>query len=114
MIAKSGAAISCSVPVRPLLFRQVFRACALFADSCIPPPPFTGIYRAYFGGGRCQRPTSTKGIGEGGAVGPPAAILSAVNDALLAIGAEVHDLPLTPVRILDAISAGRALRSRQS
>ena len=55
----SGAAISCSVPVRPLLFRQVFRACALFADSCIPPPPFTGIYRAYFGGGCCQRPTST-------------------------------------------------------
>jgi hypothetical protein len=25
-----------------------------------------------------------------------------------------HDLPLTPVRILDAISAGRASRSRQS
>jgi hypothetical protein len=50
VIAMSGAAISCSVPVRPLLFRQVFRACALFADSCIPPPPFTGIYRAYFGG----------------------------------------------------------------
>jgi aerobic carbon-monoxide dehydrogenase large subunit len=55
-----------------------------------------------------------KGIGEGGAVGPPAAILSAVNDALRAIGAEVHDLPLTPVRILDAISAGRASRSTQS
>jgi hypothetical protein len=45
VIAMSGAAISCSLPVRPLLFRQVFRACALFADSCIPPPPFTGIYR---------------------------------------------------------------------
>src|SRR5580692_11314659 len=38
-LAMSGAAISCSVPVRPLLFRQVFRACALFADSCIPRPP---------------------------------------------------------------------------
>jgi hypothetical protein len=37
-----------------------------------------------------------------------------VNDALLAIGAEVHDPPLTPVRILDAISAGRASRSTQS
>jgi CO/xanthine dehydrogenase Mo-binding subunit len=43
-----------------------------------------------------------------------AAILSAVNDALRTIGAEVHDLPLTPVRILDAISAGRASRSTQS
>jgi carbon-monoxide dehydrogenase large subunit len=47
-----------------------------------------------------------KGIGEGGAVGPPAAIVSAVNDALRARGAEVHDLPLTPQRILDAIAAG--------
>jgi carbon-monoxide dehydrogenase large subunit len=46
-----------------------------------------------------------KGIGEGGAVGPPAAIVSAVNDALLSMGAEVHDLPLTPERILDAIAA---------
>jgi carbon-monoxide dehydrogenase large subunit len=47
-----------------------------------------------------------KGIGEGGAVGPPAAIVCAVNDALRAVGAEVHDLPLTPERILDAIAAG--------
>jgi len=46
-----------------------------------------------------------KGLGEGGAVGPPAAIVSAVNDALRAIGAEVHDLPLTPEGILAAIDA---------
>jgi carbon-monoxide dehydrogenase large subunit len=51
-----------------------------------------------------------KGIGEGGAVGPPAAIVCAVNDALRAVGAEVHDLPLTPTRILDAIAAGAASR----
>jgi aerobic carbon-monoxide dehydrogenase large subunit len=44
-----------------------------------------------------------KGLGEGGAVGPPAAIVSAVNDALRPLGAEVHDLPLTPERILAAI-----------
>jgi carbon-monoxide dehydrogenase large subunit len=44
-----------------------------------------------------------KGIGEGGAVGPPAAIVCAVNDALHGLGAEVHDLPLTPARILAAI-----------
>jgi aerobic carbon-monoxide dehydrogenase large subunit len=46
-----------------------------------------------------------KGLGEGGAVGPPAAIVSAVNDALRAIGAEVHDLPLAPECILAAIDA---------
>ena len=45
-----------------------------------------------------------KGIGEGGAVGPPAAIVCAVNDALRAVGAEVHELPLTPARILAAIA----------
>jgi carbon-monoxide dehydrogenase large subunit len=49
-----------------------------------------------------------KGIGEGGAVGPPAAIVSAVNDALSKLGADVHDLPLTPARILTAIDAAAA------
>ncbi|HET7193273.1 MAG TPA: xanthine dehydrogenase family protein molybdopterin-binding subunit [Pseudolabrys sp.] len=44
-----------------------------------------------------------KGLGEGGAVGPPAAIVSAVNDALRTLAVEVHDLPLTPERILAAI-----------
>jgi aerobic carbon-monoxide dehydrogenase large subunit len=50
-----------------------------------------------------------KGLGEGGAVGPPAAIVSAVNDALLALGVEVHDLPLTPQRILAAIKVQGAM-----
>ena len=52
-----------------------------------------------------------KGIGEGGAVGPPAAIVWAVNDALRKLGAEVHDLPLTPERVLTAIDAAAATRS---
>jgi carbon-monoxide dehydrogenase large subunit len=51
-----------------------------------------------------------KGIGEGGAVGPPAAIVCAVNDALAGLGAEVHDLPLTPHRVLEAIAASSRLR----
>jgi carbon-monoxide dehydrogenase large subunit len=44
-----------------------------------------------------------KGLGEGGAIGPPAALVSAANDALRQLGAEVHDLPLTPARVLEAI-----------
>ena len=44
-----------------------------------------------------------KGIGEGGAIGPPAAIANAVNDALKGLGAEVCDLPITPRRVLQAI-----------
>jgi carbon-monoxide dehydrogenase large subunit len=47
-----------------------------------------------------------KGLGEGGAVGPPAAIVSGVNDALRPLDVEVHDLPL----ILAAISASRQSR----
>jgi carbon-monoxide dehydrogenase large subunit len=47
-------------------------------------------------------------LGEGGAVGPPAAIVSAVNDALRPLGAEVHDLPLTPECVLAAIDTARA------
>jgi aerobic carbon-monoxide dehydrogenase large subunit len=47
-----------------------------------------------------------KGLGEGGAVGPPAAIISAVNDALRPLGVEVHDLPLTPTSVLTAIAQG--------
>ena len=54
-----------------------------------------------------------KGIGEGGAVGPPAAIVSAVNDALCGIGAEVHDLPLTPARVLAAIKSAAASRRQR-
>jgi aerobic carbon-monoxide dehydrogenase large subunit len=49
-----------------------------------------------------------KGLGEGGAVGPPAAIVSAVNDALRPLAVEVHDLPLTPERILAAIDSAPA------
>ena len=49
-----------------------------------------------------------KGLGEGGAVGPPAAIVSAVNDALRPLAVEVHDLPLTPERILAAIDNAAA------
>lgn len=46
-----------------------------------------------------------KGIGEGGAIGPPAAIANAVNDALKGMGAEVCDLPINPRRVLQAIRA---------
>jgi carbon-monoxide dehydrogenase large subunit len=44
-----------------------------------------------------------KGVGEGGAIGPGAAIANAINDALAPLGAEVCQLPVTPRRILEAI-----------
>ena len=44
-----------------------------------------------------------KGIGEGGAIGPPAAIANAVTDALRPLGVAVTDLPITPARLLAAL-----------
>ena len=44
-----------------------------------------------------------KGIGEGGAIGPPAAIANAVNDALRGVGARVDRLPFTAHRVLAAV-----------
>jgi carbon-monoxide dehydrogenase large subunit len=49
-----------------------------------------------------------KGIGEGGAIAPPAAIANAVNDALAPVGVEITDSPLTPRRIAEAIMQARA------
>jgi len=46
-----------------------------------------------------------KGIGEGGAIAPPAAIANAVNDALAPLGVEITASPLTPRRIVEAILA---------
>lgn len=48
-----------------------------------------------------------KGIGESGAIGPPAAIACAINDALAPLGAEVCQLPVTPRRIFEAIRRAR-------
>jgi carbon-monoxide dehydrogenase large subunit len=46
-----------------------------------------------------------KGIGEGGAIAPPAAIANAINDALRPLGAELLVSPITPPRIRQAIAA---------
>ena len=45
-----------------------------------------------------------KGVGEGGAIGPGAAVANAINDALKGYGAEICEIPVTPRRILQALS----------
>ncbi len=47
-----------------------------------------------------------KGMGEGGAIAPPAAIANAINDALRPLGVEIAQTPVTPERVLDAILSG--------
>jgi len=53
-----------------------------------------------------------KGMGEGGAVVPPAAIANAVRDALAPLGVEINQTPLTPERVLAAIRKDRATLPR--
>ena len=49
-----------------------------------------------------------KGIGEGGAIGPPAAIANAINDALAAFGVEMDSTPITMQKVLAKIVAADA------
>ena len=44
-----------------------------------------------------------KGMGEGGAIAPPAAIGNALRDAFAATGAQFNETPFTPRRVLDAL-----------
>jgi len=48
-----------------------------------------------------------KGVGEGGAIAPPAAIANAVADALAELAPRVTRVPLTPERVLAIIDGGR-------
>ncbi len=52
-----------------------------------------------------------KGMGEGGAIAPPAAIVNAINDALRPTGAEIAQTPATPDRVLEALIAARTANS---
>ena len=47
--------------------------------------------------------TGAKGVGEGGAIGAPAAVLNAVSDALAPLGIEVNEMPATPARVRELI-----------
>ncbi|MGB9315038.1 MAG: molybdopterin cofactor-binding domain-containing protein [Pseudolabrys sp.] len=47
--------------------------------------------------------TKAKGLGEGGTIGAPAAIINAINDALSPFGVEIDEIPATPQRIRAAL-----------
>jgi carbon-monoxide dehydrogenase large subunit len=52
-----------------------------------------------------RTPTGSKGMGEGGTIGAPAAVLNAVNDALAQVGAGVDRIPVRPADVVAAIAA---------
>jgi carbon-monoxide dehydrogenase large subunit len=53
-------------------------------------------------------PLGAKGIGESGTIGSTPAVQSAVIDALLPLGVRHLDMPTTPQRVWEAITAARA------
>jgi carbon-monoxide dehydrogenase large subunit len=52
-----------------------------------------------------------KGLGEGGAIAPPAAIANAVADAFRGIGASFNETPLTPRRVSEAVERARRAKA---
>jgi carbon-monoxide dehydrogenase large subunit len=50
-----------------------------------------------------RNPLGVKGLGEGGAIGPPAAVANAVEDALKPYGAVIRRGPLSPARVRELI-----------
>ena len=51
--------------------------------------------------------TQAKGLGEGGAIGAPAAVVNAINDALSPFGVSIDEFPATPRRIREALRSAR-------
>jgi carbon-monoxide dehydrogenase large subunit len=47
--------------------------------------------------------TGAKGVGEGGAIGAPAAVINAIVDALSPFGIEFFEMPVTPRRIREKL-----------
>ena len=87
--------------------------------------PQASTFADYLLPGACNMPTvridhmetvspytefGVKGIGEGGAIAPPAAIANAINDALRPLGGELLVSPITPYRVVEAIARGNAGR----
>jgi carbon-monoxide dehydrogenase large subunit len=55
--------------------------------------------------------TKAKGLGEGGAIGAPAAVVNAISDALAPFGVAVYDIPATPQRIRALVRAATEKRA---
>jgi len=47
--------------------------------------------------------TGAKGVGEGGTIGAPAAVLNAISDALAPFGVGILEMPIPPQRILQLL-----------
>jgi carbon-monoxide dehydrogenase large subunit len=79
------------------------------ADYMLPGPTEIPSFRIY----HLESPSpytefGIKGMGEGGAIAPPAVVFNGVNDALKHLGVEVSQTPLTPRKLLEGIERAKA------
>jgi aerobic carbon-monoxide dehydrogenase large subunit len=79
-----------------------------FADYMVPcAPEIPDVRLAHLVSPATATEYGVKGLGEGGAIAPPAAIANAVADAFRSIGASFNETPLTPRRVSEAIDRAR-------
>jgi carbon-monoxide dehydrogenase large subunit len=52
-----------------------------------------------------RNPLGVKGVGEGGAISPPAALANAIEDALAPFGVRITEGPVTPARLVALLKA---------
>jgi carbon-monoxide dehydrogenase large subunit len=78
------------------------------ADYCMPSAgqiPHVRIAHLYTPSP--LNPLGVKGLGEGGAMAPPAAIANAVEDALSQLGVRIDATPITPTRLASLLDRRR-------
>jgi carbon-monoxide dehydrogenase large subunit len=63
-------------------------------------PPIDTVHLEY---SSPRNPLGIKGLGEGGAISPPAAIANAIEDALQPFGVKITETPVSPARLLALI-----------
>ena len=79
-----------------------------FADYMVPcAPEIPAVRMSHMTTPALATEYGVKGLGEGGAIAPPAAVANAVADAFRDIGASFNETPLTPRRVSEAIDGAR-------
>jgi carbon-monoxide dehydrogenase large subunit len=78
---------------------------ANFADYLLPMAPgVPPVKIAHLSSPTPINPLGVKGVGEGGTIGAPAAIVAAVEDALRPFELKLDEFPLSPQRVVELLS----------
>jgi carbon-monoxide dehydrogenase large subunit len=80
-----------------------------FADYLLPTAKdVPSLHTLYKESPSPHNPLGVKGVGEVGVIPAPAAIISAIEDALSPFGVHIAQMPITPSRLAELIARARA------